>query len=53
MSNNGQNKIMKQDILNSLKNNLSEKNIYQLIKEFENKSGLFIEISVEMKSYLW
>ena len=47
------NKIIKQDVLNSLKNNLTEDNLEDLLTEFKNKSKLEIEIETLMQSYKW
>jgi hypothetical protein len=46
-------KIIKQDIINSLKNNLDENNIFDLIEEFKQKSSLDIEIKILKKGYMW
>jgi hypothetical protein len=51
--NNSQNKIIKQDVLNSLKNNLNDKNVEDLINEFKNKSGLLLDINYQTQSYMW
>jgi hypothetical protein len=50
---NSQNKIIKQDVLNSLKNNLNDKNVEDLINEFKTKTGLIIEIVIQNQSYKW
>jgi hypothetical protein len=47
------NRIIKQDVLNSLKNNLNEQNIDDLISEFKTKSELELEIETLMQSYKW
>lgn len=46
-------KILKQDVINSLKHNLTENNIQDLIKEFKSKSKLNMEINVHQQSYMW
>lgn len=46
-------KIIKQDVLNSLKNNLNEHNIDEIIEELKIKSSLEIEIKILEKSYMW
>lgn len=46
-------KIIKQDVLNSLKNNLNEYNIDEIIEELKLKSSLEIEIKILEKSYMW
>ena len=46
-------KIIKRDVINSLKNNLNENNINDLIDELKEKSSLDIEIHVLNKSYNW
>ena len=46
-------KIIKQDVLISLKNNLTEDNIDDLIEELKIKSSLEMDIQVLEKSYMW
>jgi hypothetical protein len=46
-------KIIKQDVLNSLKNNLNEDNIDELIEELKFKSSIEIDIQILEKSYMW
>lgn len=46
-------KIIRQDVINSLKNNLNSNNIEELIHELENKSKIEIEIAVNTQGYNW
>jgi hypothetical protein len=46
-------KIIKQDVINSLKHNLNENNIDDLIQELKEKSALEIDIQVLKKGYMW
>lgn len=46
-------KIIKQDVINSLKHNLTEHNIEDLIKEFTLKSNLQMDINIFKTSYMW
>ena len=46
-------KILKQDVLQSLKHNLNENNIDELITELKSKLGLDIDIEVHKQSYMW
>ncbi len=48
-----QTKILKQDVINSLKHNLNENNIQELIKELKVKSNLNIEFNIYKQSYMW
>jgi hypothetical protein len=48
-----QRKIIKQDVINSLKYNLSEDNIDELIDELKIKSSLEMEIQILKTSYMW
>ena len=48
-----QTKIIKQDVINSLKHNLNENNINDLIQELKEKSALDIYIQVSKKDYMW
>ncbi len=46
-------KIIKQDVINSLKTNLNETNIDYLLEEIKMKSDLQLQVIVEKKSYMW
>ncbi len=46
-------KIIKQDVINSLKKNLNENNIDFLLQEIKLKSDLELEVLVEKKNYMW
>jgi hypothetical protein len=46
-------KIIKQDVINSLKHNLTENNIEDLIKEFTLKSNLQMDINITKTNYMW
>ena len=46
-------KIIKQDVMNSLKNNLSESNIQDLLQELNNKSLIDFETQILKKGYMW
>jgi hypothetical protein len=46
-------KIIKQDVINSLKTNLNENNIDYLLEEIKMKSDLQLQVIVEKKSYMW
>ena len=46
-------KIIKQDVLNSLKYNLNENNTKELIEELTKKSNLIINIKIENQGYKW
>jgi hypothetical protein len=46
-------KIIKQDVINSLKTNLNENNIDFLLQEIKMKSDLELEVLVEKKNYMW
>lgn len=48
-----QNKIIKQDVINSLKCNLTESNIDDLIEELKHKSSLDIEVQILKTGYMW
>lgn len=48
-----QNKIIKQDVLNSLKYNVNENNIDELLKELKVKLALDIEIDIYKQGYMW
>jgi hypothetical protein len=46
-------KVIKQDVMNSLKVNLNESNIAELIDEIKDKSELNFTITVNQKGYKW
>ncbi len=46
-------KLIKQDVLNSLKHNLNESNINELIHEIEEKSSIDMNVQVSKKDYMW
>jgi len=46
-------KIIKQEILNSLKNNLNIDNIDSLIKELKDKLKINFSIDIREKHYMW
>lgn len=46
-------KILKQDIINSLKTNLNTNNINELIKELKMKTLLNFTIEISQQKYMW
>lgn len=46
-------KILKQDIINSLKTNLTTNNINELIKELKMKTLLEFSIEIRQQKYMW
>ena len=46
-------KIIKQDVLYSLKHNLNENNTKELIDELIKKANLNIDIKIENQGYKW
>lgn len=46
-------RIIKQDIINSLKLNLNEDNVIELLEEFKTKSCMEMDISILQTNYKW
>lgn len=46
-------KFFKRDLINLLKCNLDDNNIYSLIDEIKINSDLEMRVQVEKKSYMW
>jgi hypothetical protein len=46
-------KILKQDIINSLKTNIKENNVLLLIDEIKLMTSIDLKIQVKEKPYMW
>ena len=46
-------KIIKQDIINSLKTNIKESNVILLIDEIKSRTAINLKIKVNETQYMW